>query len=706
MEGYPSSIPSRSDVEKKGMSESRSSGSRLVRSQSKRVVDDDNMSVTSRVTRKKPVAASSSGSKSTVAPAPPSVGGTANDEAAIENVTGIQRGEMQKLKIRCGEIENERDALVFQMRELELDHTRQLERLKKSLADASSKREAMQERIDRVEKLETSIIYLYVEVKDRSHENLNEAPDFAAEAEQMKGTNPLLVLDMLRASIRNLLAFKDTFENELKNEFHRKKTKLEIQNEQLEGKISDMMEERENDLKALEAAEGRMGNAEATKEAVIGEANRVIEDVKVDNMKLVNLIKRKDEELDDLRVQLEQREQVIRHKDIKLMRIAQLETQIQQNKMQHQFDLQKLQAKHMKIMKQFQKELGRFGKTEADHSHLQTELKAKETELSSYKKNIQLLQAADLQTKISKMNSIILKKDQTLDATEKKLRHAEYDAETLRKQNKQMQVEYDKLFNAVKKQKEQARLEEERQRSSIDVHKKVDEIPSHVDYYKRMVHEKDKELGVMADRVRSLMLAEHKHKVKEKTLEAERARTESELAELRMKVIHLERKMGGDEESVKAPAWRSNKPPKSQPVRKVMEEPEYTEEEEQEMEQLRGRNRELENTLKQFENLKTISQTTAEAYENLLRSSTPGDGMDDSSFNDGDISLNMTQVSGGRPGTAQSNASSRPYSAASNRTGVSSGNSRPTSAKSLAMSSNGNSTVQVGSLLRPTSAKK
>lgn len=65
----------------------------------------------------------------------------------------------------------------------------------------------------------------------------------------------------------------------------------------------------------------------------------------VDVTNLSQIVQAKEEDVSTLQDELDQKEQLLRHKDIRLMRIAQLETALQTNKIQHQFDLQKLQVR-------------------------------------------------------------------------------------------------------------------------------------------------------------------------------------------------------------------------------------------------------------------------------------------------------------------------------------------------------------------------
>jgi hypothetical protein len=78
-------------------------------------------------------------------------------------------------------------------------------------------------------------------MKDRSFEDPDRPADIEKEREFLMGQNPLVVLDHLRAELKSLKTFKDEYEYDLKADNPRKKTALEVQNDQLQEKLSQMV---------------------------------------------------------------------------------------------------------------------------------------------------------------------------------------------------------------------------------------------------------------------------------------------------------------------------------------------------------------------------------------------------------------------------------------------------------------------------------
>ena len=107
--------------------------------------------------------------------------------------------------------------------------------------------------------------------------------------------------------------------------------------------------------------------------------------------KLSAVLMAKEEEISQMTSKIDEQELNLRHRDIRLMRIAQLETAIQSNKIQHQFDLQKLQARHVKTLKEFEKEIARFSKTEAENQAFRETLGVAEKKMKSFQVQRRLL---------------------------------------------------------------------------------------------------------------------------------------------------------------------------------------------------------------------------------------------------------------------------------------------------------------------------
>eukprot|EP00698_Gefionella_okellyi_P022618 TRINITY_DN7519_c0_g1_i1.p1 TRINITY_DN7519_c0_g1~~TRINITY_DN7519_c0_g1_i1.p1 ORF type:complete len:619 (+),score=160.23 TRINITY_DN7519_c0_g1_i1:66-1922(+) len=612
----------------------------------------------------------------------------------------VAESRVRFLENRVHELEAERDALRFQMREISNDHIAEKKALQVTIDDLSKRRDAMKEKLDRIERIEQFVINLFIEMKDRSADA--DTPDFEAEREELSKLNIMVVLDKLRASLRHLQTFKEDYENELRGLLGRRKAEAELKVAELQKTVSDLVDAKGRAETVAEQAAQKMQRVESQHRGLVDESQSLMTQLTADNERLAKLVKNNQDELSKMRDELDQREQQLRHKDIRLMRIAQLETAIQSNKIQHQFDLQKLQARHVKTLKEFEKEIGRFSKTEAENQAFRQMLGTAEKKMMSYSKHIKKISLDDLNKKIEHLENIVTHKNDEIASMTRELRHAQFMAETSVKKNETLKKEYDKVFTAVHQSRDQDRLRDERAQKAINVHEAVDEIPAHVDVYKAKLREREREVKELSERVKRLLATEHRHIIAEKTAEAERARHESEIASLRMQ---LAKASGGSttslsyappQSTIKRPMTSSGRAaspsrmsatpvrastPASATAGRTMthlttlsidaadDEVEY-------LRSLEDRNAELEERLKEYSNIKTISATTSEAYERLLKASQQSATVQ---------SAAVSSTKSWTPGPKGSGA--RPISATTGRRLQSMGSAR--------------STLQVGSLLKP-----
>lgn len=570
------------------------------------------------------------GRSSTLAPDARSVGmatqmsrpATAATAASLDQ-DGALRKTVGDLQTRIQHLESERETLLYQMRENQNDADRERGVLERQLDDARNKKNAMKEKLDRVEKIEMFIINLFIEMRDRSHENPDGQPDVRAEREELRKLNIMVVLDKLRASLRYLQSFKEDYENELKGVLDRRKTTAEAESAQLRRQLEEAIAERDRALAMCDRAMGERADAVTNKERVTRECTDSLEDVQKDNERLADLVHAKEDEILRLKDELDQREQMLRHKNIRLMRISQLENQIQSNKIQHQFEVQKLQARQNKAIKELEKEIGKFSRTEAENEAYRSQLRQAEKQVWSFKNHIKRIDLQEFEKRVQHLETIIKHKDEEINFLQTELKHAQFVAEDVSEKNAKLKAEYDRIFKAVTKQRQDRAHAEAKEQKAINAHEFVDELPSHVEVYKQKLREKERSVKEMQEKVRRLLASEHRHMVRTKTGEIEKARYEEEIAALRQQILRL---TSDQPKRPRTAAARINA------KRAIDEEYVY---------RIERRNAELEDKLRDFDNLKTLTRTTAVAYEQLLEETTAAkqrlaDDENDDGTGDGD----------------------------------------------------------------------
>ena len=170
------------------------------------------------------------------------------------------------------------------------EHKKQVEGLQQEAKQLKEERDKALKRLSTFLLVEEGIIELYVEMKDRSHEDPGEEPNYDGEKERLrKKQNPLVVLDLLRSELKTLQAFKEEFENELKGELKKRKTAIELQNEQMKKTLKDLVsskvlllmcwqkEAHDKMLQEHEDAAAKIKEATTDKERTIYDYNRLQE---------------------------------------------------------------------------------------------------------------------------------------------------------------------------------------------------------------------------------------------------------------------------------------------------------------------------------------------------------------------------------------------------------------------------------------------
>jgi hypothetical protein len=450
--------------------------------------------------------------------------------------------ELDALKRKITELETEKETYVYQIGEVRKQSKRDMERAEKDLAETREKNYEMSEKLSRVEQIEDAIIKLFLEVKDRSADVVRENDKDLRIIEEkqlrieLKKQSPLVVLDDLKAHLRTLLAFKDDYENELRDQMARRHTETEKQLEKLKKKMEELEEEKENyKTNALKAIENQNLAVNAKRE-IIDESNSTILYMKKDNSEMLEVLKGKEKEIDKLHSQLDKRDEILRHREIQMMKITQLESRIQKNKIKHQFDLNRLKSEHYTKVNQYEKELAFYNKVKAEKKDMEQDLENATKMLSSFKGDTNRSKMMDLEEREAKAK----RKYDEIVTEVKQLRSELNRAKTqninLRKENVQMKQEYQKIFNAALKEKQKRTAQEDaaiKEQIEKHFHEHAERNPNLASFYKNKLKEKEKECVELTKRVRRMILAEHRTGALEKNFEEERSRLQSELSLLK-----------------------------------------------------------------------------------------------------------------------------------------------------------------------------
>lgn len=409
-------------------------------------------------------------------------------------------GDASDLARKVKELETERELFFLQIDSIKKQHADEIKEIEHQLADANGKRVAMNERLDRVKLVEKAIGALYGEFVP---ENISRRTGGATAEE-----NPLVALDMLRAYIRSLLTFKEDYENELKSRIEKNRSHTEEELLQLRRLLDDQETELKNARHVAEKAVAARLEMERDKKKTEERVDLLISEMKSDNVKLIDMVKKKEGDIDELHQALSKRDEILRHKEMKMMRITQLESEISKTKARHQFDLNQLRAQNVKNIQVFDKEMSQSNKLLAENKALEEKLAKAEIQLIAYRNDASRTKCVEMEQRLQKAEAHLAgtsAENRKLQDENSKLRHR---VDELERKLVGMKHEYDKVFVSAEKERQIRRVEEERQiRESVSKSIADKEVVS-ADYYKRKLKEREREIAELTKRVRKLLLAE------------------------------------------------------------------------------------------------------------------------------------------------------------------------------------------------------
>lgn len=148
--------------------------------------------------------------------------------------------------------------------------------------DLKARSAEKEERLNRVEQIEEAIVKLYMEMKDRSTEIVKAINDSSKmiddekEKQRLRKESPLVVLDMLKGCLRTLLAFKEDYEDELKEQIRSRKKEIDDKVNELRKDINKLESEKEDFKQSAIKAIQVKDEAVTSKRDIIEESNQTI----------------------------------------------------------------------------------------------------------------------------------------------------------------------------------------------------------------------------------------------------------------------------------------------------------------------------------------------------------------------------------------------------------------------------------------------
>ena len=247
-----------------------------------------------------------------------------------------------------------------------------------------------------------------------------------------------------------------------------------------------------------EEARVKLEDAEHAKDAALDDTRGLVEQVKADQMTLVLQMRAKGEENEKLQKVIADKDKLLKKQETKMLQMAEMESQIQSLRAENMLNYKKMHAQHEAKTAQFQNDIKRLVKLEAENAKYCERIKQLEAEVKRAKTSYTVMHYLDEQARSSRLESLYRSKTKAYEEADIKVKALKEAADKFKAEALEWQKKYKTLCSAV----EEENNKQSDKRVPVDVHKKADELS--VCYYKDLVHEKDKEIQTLLKRINRL----------------------------------------------------------------------------------------------------------------------------------------------------------------------------------------------------------
>jgi FtsZ-binding cell division protein ZapB len=327
------------------------------------------------------------------------------------------------------------------------------------------------------------------------------------------------MLDQLRAFVRSLQAFREDFENELRSRIDKRRNETEEELVQTRLRSQGLASEVQHLKEAHDSLCAERDAALRDREKLESETRRIMDAMQEDQRRLLSLIREQETEMDQLHQALDRRDQILRHKEMKLMRITQLESEISRNRARHQFDLNQLRAQNMKVVKTHDREMSAASKIDAEKRSLEEKLYRAEMQLTAFKNDVNRTRAAELEKKLEKAEALVKTRDTELQQLRDDGARSRQRILELEKRVVSMKLEYDKMYLSMERDRARVGGSSTR-RLAGTMHSESASPPANtqrlvngdnseaVEFYRKKLMERDREIADLSRRVKKLLALE------------------------------------------------------------------------------------------------------------------------------------------------------------------------------------------------------
>lgn len=435
------------------------------------------------------------------------------------------RSQLVECQDKIERLEFDRCSLQHRLREQQEAARKEATASKERLEELKAKYAKPPESEKVLDALGKAVLSTYIEVKDRKV--LHESDELQAENRALARVNPLVILSYLRTKVRNMLATHEDCELDLRAQLKLNEDEAQRNVRNLKDRMALVQATQTRAISMAEEARTKLEDAEHAKDAALEDTRGLIEQVKADQMTLVLQMRAKGEENEKLQKVITEKDKQLKRQETKMLQMASLESEIQSLRTDNLLHYKKMQSQHEAKTAQFQNDIKRLVKLEAENQRYSDRVCQLEAELKKAKTSYTVMHYLDEQAKSGKLESLYRSKTKAYEEVEVKLKALEKNCERHKADAQQWEKTYHTLLDAVHKQNKK---EAEKNRNPVDVRKKADELS--VVYYKDLVREKDKEIQTLLKRIKRLSATDLRSRLTRRHGDQERQELSSRIASL------------------------------------------------------------------------------------------------------------------------------------------------------------------------------
>ena len=357
------------------------------------------------------------------------------------------RAQLVEAQDKIERLEFDRTALQARLREQQEAASKEAKKLREQIEESKAKHAKPPESEKMLEALTQALLKVYIEIKDRKA--LAESDEMLAENRALARVHPMVIVSYLRSHVRNLLTSHEDCEFDLRVQLRLHEDDANKNVRSLKERMAAVQSTQTRAIAMAEEAQMKLEDAEHAKDAALEDTRGLIEQVKADQMTLVLQMRGKGEENEKLQKVIAEKDKQLKRQETKMLQMASLESEIQSLRAENLLSNKKTQAQHEAKTAQFQNDIKRLVKLEAENARFTERVRQLEAELKDCKTSYTVMHYMDAQAKSARLESLYRAKTKAYEEMEVRLKSLEKAADHFKEEKVQMERKYNKLLDAV-----------------------------------------------------------------------------------------------------------------------------------------------------------------------------------------------------------------------------------------------------------------